>query len=159
MTNKQQKGYLIFQKRLKNKEFRLCQTDKTTLWKLTTMTFLIMGGEHTKKDEEFLLDIVICLQKDSDKHTSMLITFFDVGCSEKEKTRYRENSLKQQNIAPVELLIRDHKKPDENGKLKTCPVANGSAFSRSGACEILSVIIDDMIKNRLCKYMSLIQRK
>ena len=112
------------------------------------MTFLIMGGEHTKKDEEFLLDIVICLQKDSDKHTSMLITFFDVGCSEKEKTRYRENSLKQQNIAPVELLIRDHKKPDENGKLKTCPVANGSAFSRSDACEILIVIIDGIIKNK-----------
>ena len=107
-----------------------------------------MRGEHTKKHEEFLLDIVICLQKDSDKHTSMLITFFDVGCSEKEKTRYRENSLKQQNIAPVELLIRDHKKPDENGKLKTCPVANGSAFSRSGAFEILSVIIDDTIKNK-----------
>ena len=78
----------------------------------------------------------------------MLITFFDVGCSEKEKTRYRENSLKQQNIAPVELLIRDHKKPDENGKLKTCPVANGSAFSRSDACEIMIVIIDGIIKNK-----------
>ena len=78
----------------------------------------------------------------------MLITFFDVGCSEKENTRYRKNSLKQQNIAPVELLIRDHKKPDENGELKTCPIANGSAFSRSGACEILSVIIDGIIKNK-----------
>ena len=110
--------------------------------------FLIMGEEHTKKDEEVSLDIVICLQKDSDKHTSMLITFFYVGCSEKEKTRYRENSLKQQNIAPVELLIRDHKKPDENGKLKTCPVANGSAFSRSDACEILIVIIDGIITNK-----------
>ena len=37
--------------------------------------FLIIREEHTKKDEEVSLDIVICLQKDSDKHTSMLITF------------------------------------------------------------------------------------
>ena len=42
----------------------------------------------------------------------------------------------------------DHKKPDENGKLKTFPVANGSAFSRSDACEIFIVIIDDIIKNK-----------
>ena len=33
----------------------------------------------------------------------------------------------------------------KNGKLKTCPVANGSAYSRSDTCEILIVIIDGII--------------
>merc|ERR1711954_445765 len=144
MTNQQLKGYLKLQKRLKKNEFKLCETDKTNNFvAINNYDYLKMGEEHTTKDKEVTLNTALNLQKELDKDTSMMIKIFNVGGSEKERSRHRETSLNQQGIAPVELLIKDHKKPGEYSLLKTCPVANGSASSSSGASEIWNVIMDE----------------
>ena len=149
MTNKQHKGYLKLQKRLKKNEFKLCETDKTNNFvAIDNDDYLKMGEEHTSKDKEVTLDTALNFQKELDKDTSMMIKIFNVGGSEKERSRHRETSLNQQGIVPVELLIKDHKKPDENCLLKTRPVANGSASSSSGASEIWSVIMDGIIETK-----------
>ena len=98
-------------KRLKNGEFKMCLTDKSNHHAVIgNKEYLEMGKEHTKKDKKITLEEAINVARESDRHTSMMLKIFNLGQDPKQKQRFRESYLNNQNISHKEDLFKDHKK-------------------------------------------------
>ena len=80
LKKKQLKGYRKLTKRLKNKEFKMCQTDKSNrLVPVPNDVYLEMGKEHTEKDKECTMEEALAIIKCLDAHSSMLIKILNQG--------------------------------------------------------------------------------
>ena len=83
--------------------------------------------KFTKKDKKITLEEAIKVARESDRRTSMMLKIFNLGQDPKQKQRFRELYLNNQNISHKEDLFKDHKKG-----LKTRPVINGTGSFMAG---------------------------
>ena len=137
ISKQQFRGYKKLMKRLKDGEFKMCLTDKSNHHAVIgNEEYLEMGREHTKKDKKITLDEAIKIARESDRHTSMMLKIFNLGQDPKQKQRFRESYLNNQNISHKEDLFKDHKKG-----LKTRPVINGTGSFMAGGGELYSMTL------------------
>ena len=155
LSKKQFKGYKKLKKRLKKHEFKMYQTDKSNhLAMIANEKYNEMGEEHTSKDRKITLEEALELAKVNDQHTSMMLKIFNMGRSMKEKKRFRESYMKQENISHKEDLFKDHKKG-----LKTRPVINGSGSLSAGGGILYSLILSGIAALKEARSLSVPLRK
>merc|ERR1711954_425611 len=137
ITKRQYKGYKRIMKILKNGEFKMALTDKSNHHAVIgNEEYLEMGSEHMKKDKKVTQEEAINLARESDRHTSMMLKIFNLGQDSKQKQRFRESYLNNQNISYKEDLLKDHKKG-----LKSRPVINGTGSFMAGGGELYSMTL------------------
>ena len=137
ISKRQYKGYKRIMKRLKNGEFKMALPDKSNHHAIIgNKEYLEMGSEHMKKDKKVTLEETINLARETDQHTSMMLKIFNLGQVPKQKRKFRESYLNNQNISHQEDLFKDHKKG-----LKTRPVINETGSFSAGGGELYSMTL------------------
>merc|ERR1712155_124734 len=111
LTPAQRRGVEKLQKRVREGEIVVMQTDKSG--KLAVMPlemYISAGEEHTKLDKEVDMEVAAEIQRKVFGHTSSWLKILNVGEDHDHEDRHRSTFLiKSLNIAILSLLAKDHK--------------------------------------------------
>ena len=106
------KGFKMISSMIKGGEMVMLKTDKSDkLCPVSPEAFNLMGQEHTSKDREISRGEAYKIHEHQDCHTSQLLKCFQMGASHGHQKRMRESYLGGKGIAPMNLLVKDHKTP------------------------------------------------
>ena len=113
------------------------------------LSYLEMGQEHISGDKEISEAQIEEIEKTLNAHCAMLLKVTKMGADWEHEDRHRESNIKHSGyVAPMSLLVKDHKKV-EAGKLpKSRPVVSacqGLGTSHSIICsEIIEPLADSL---------------
>ena len=138
------KGLKLVSSRIKAGELVMLKTDKSDKFcPVSPEAFTMMGREHTSKDREITRKEAYQIHEHQDCHTSQMLKCFQMGASHGHQKRMRESYLGGKGIAPMNLLVKDHKPPDpKTGLPKTRPVVSGNRSNNGGPSEMVSLILE-----------------
>ena len=109
--------------------------------------------KHTLKDEEVDDETTDSTQKLLNGHTSMWLKMSKMGESHQHQQRQRATHIEQSaTVPPLYLLVKDHKKQNDDEPPSTCPVCGATAGMNNHLSNIISVYLeataDEMDNNR-----------
>ena len=143
ITKQQARGLKKLRKRIEEGELIVCQTDKSGRLCVMPMGMYVEAGDsHTASDLEVDGEFVKKTHRKLNGHVSMWIKCLNMGEDWKHQDRLRETQINHSNnVAPLYLLVKDHKEYSGSGPPKTravCRAINGMDVHLSN---ILSPII------------------
>ena len=144
LTKQQEEGLKSLQKRSKEGEIVFIETDKSDKLAVVSMeVYLEMGEAHLKGDREVDQKEVTSIQAGTNGHVASWIKIMGVGECWDHTSRVRETTInKGDNVAPLYVLLKDHK-PVVQGELpKTRPVCS----SQQGLNYHLQNILSDVVE-------------
>ena len=132
--------------RIKARELLVCPTDKTGKLMITTLNaYLCMGEPHTSKDKEISIREVQETQQILNGHQSCLNKAFNIGKTWGHQDRVRESTISQSNsIPPMYLMVKDHKKVEEDKYPKTRPVVSNCRGMGSPLSNTMSDLVESL---------------
>ena len=109
--------------------------------------------KHTLKDEEVDDETTDLTQKLLNGHTSMWLKMSKMGESHQHQQRQRATHIEQSaTVPPLYLLVKDHKKQNDDEPPSTRPVCGATAGMNNHLSNIISVYLeataDEMDNNR-----------
>ena len=127
LTHTQRSGLKRLQKRIKDDEAVVLQTDKTGGFAVCSLEdYTNMGWAHVKGDTEITWEKAAENQRIINRHTSMWIKMAGLGQQLDQVDRIRESMLCKSNLVPpLYLLAKDHKPLGTDGLPSTRPVVSG----------------------------------
>ena len=111
LTLQEAKGLKSLQKRVKNGELVVAQTDKSSRFAVMTLDeYEAAGMKHTANDEEVDRHFVLKNETQINGHMSMLLKTFMVGKEWGHEDRTRATKIQHSlSVAPMYILYKDHK--------------------------------------------------
>ena len=149
LTPAQRRGVKKLQKRVREGEIVVLQTDKSGRLAVMPLEMYISAGEqHTKLDKEVTMEHAAEVQRKVLGHTSSWLKILNVGEDHDHEDRHRSTFLiKSLNIAMVRLLAKDHKIYTEQDKANSLPPKTRAVCSAVGGFNVqLSNLISPIIE-------------
>ena len=111
LTEQEARGLKSLQKRVKNGQLVIVQTDISSRFAVMTLAeYEEAGKKHTAKDEEVGLEFVMKNETQINGHMSMLLKTFMVGQGWGHEDRTRSTKITHSlSVAPMYILFKDHK--------------------------------------------------
>ena len=128
LTPAQMRGLKKIRKRIKAGEIVILLTDKSGKLAVTTMeSYIKMGEVHIQEDREVTMESCKEIQRKLNGHMSMWLKISGMGENWRQYDRMRETTINHScSVAPLSLLIKDHK-PRAPGELPaTRPLVSGN---------------------------------
>ena len=149
LSKSQQAGLKSLQKRIKEGDLVVLQTDKTgSFAACSPQAYRDMGLEHVGNHKEISWDKAAATQRTLNGHTSMWIKMAGLGQELGQVDRMRETFLnKSVQVPPMYLLLKDQKKVPEGSLPKTRPVVSGCKGMNLHLNDIVSDILEPLARN------------
>ena len=144
LSHEQKAGLDSLMKRIKKGELMIGLTDKTgKLAVMSRRAYLAMGAVHTAGDEKVNQEKIRGAQRLLNAHVSMWLKALGHGQNWGHSDRFRETMINHsEEVAPLDFLIKDHKKVKPGELPKTRPVVGGNQAMGRHLSEILSEIVE-----------------
>ena len=128
LSPSQMRGLVKLRKRIKELEIVILLTDKSGKLAVTTMeSYLKMGAVHIQGDREVTVETSRDTQRKLNGHMSMWLKISGMGENWQHYDRMRETTINQScSVAPLSLMVKDHKPCAIDELPKTRPVVSGS---------------------------------
>ena len=157
LNHQQRKGMKKLSKRVANGEIMICLTDKSGRLAVMPMEMYHEAAKvHIDKDIEVDFKEAENTQKLLNGHTSMWLKMTRMGETwnhqERQRATHLENSV---SIAPMYLLVKDHKKYLGSGPPPTRPVCGAVSCMNVHLSNILSPYLD-VLANEMVGTMEVI---
>ena len=146
LTKEQEEGLKSLRKRTKEREIVVMKTDKTDkLAVVSWEAYMKMGEVHLQGDREIMGEDVTRIQSITNGHTSSWIKILGIGEDWQHSSRVRETTMnKGDNVAPLYILLKDHKPVVEDELPKTRPVCSSQKGLNFHLQNILSDVIEPL---------------
>ena len=146
LSQQQMKGISKLKSRIKEGSVVVTETDKSgKLAVVDMMSYQEMGQEHIAGDREISEKEVNETERKMNAHCAMLLKVTKMGSNWQHEDRHRESNIKHSGyVAPMSLLVKDHKKVEEGKLPKTRPVVSASEGIGTSFSNILSEIVEPL---------------
>ena len=144
LTPSQQKGLESLKRRVRKGEIQVLKTDKTGKLVITNReTYIKMGEAHTAGDIKVDDQAIKATQNTINGHISMIMKSFKVGEQWGQEKRMRETTINNsEEVAPMYLVIKDHKYIPPGDLPKTRPIVTGCQSMARHLAGFLSDIVE-----------------
>ena len=135
-------------KRVENGELVVTETDKSKRFCLLTREqYLESGKKHVQKDVEIQPHDLLQIQSNVNTHCEWLSQIFNVGANWEQSERAGNNFIdKSESVAPMYLLVKDHKGWSESHGCAppSRPVCSGLRGFNKHLSELVSLILEPL---------------
>ena len=146
LSKAEQEGLKSLQKRVKNREIVVTETDKSRRFcVLTVEQYLASGRKHTKNDKVISYDDLHNVQKTVNDHGTWLRQIFGIGNNWNHAERISHSMTDRgEVVAPLYLLIKDHKgwSFEDGTPPPSRPVCSGNQGFNRHLSEVLSMVLE-----------------
>ena len=133
-------------RKVKRGEILICPTDKSGKVIITDPdTYLILGQEHTRKDQEITPEEVAETQRKLNGHASMLQKGFGIGDNWGHGDRVRDTIINHSDaVPPMYIMVKDHKEIPKGSWPKTRPVVENCRGMGVHVSNIVSDVVESL---------------